>query len=255
MTPQIIIHTGQVIGRDHLLMGKNCQDALAIATDTNILVGVICDGCGEGGYSEVGARLGCQFIASQALLLLKKGISPFTLPQLLYWKTIAFLEQLLGCYTFNSIQDRANFTQNHFLFTVNGFLLTPEVLLFFSSGDGIRIVGEKLEVLDQNNQPLYIGYHLVDPTLLTPSLTPRPTSFDTTPVDPQCTDKFAIGSDAWVIEQALLTEVWSIRHPNGLQRFLNLKSRERHFTDDASLITVQRQSRRLPWTQLLTPKR
>ncbi len=109
MNPETLVHTGQVIGRDHLLMGKNCQDALVVVTNPGIIVGVISDGCGEGRYSEIGARLGCQLVASQALLLLKKGISPLALPQLLYWKTVSFLERLLESYAFNSLHEQTDF--------------------------------------------------------------------------------------------------------------------------------------------------
>src|SRR5262249_39126815 len=88
-------HAAHSIGRDHILAQKNYQDAHAlIQTDTHI-IGVICDGCGEGVRSEVGAALAAEFIAARASDLLESGICPARLPPLLYTATVDFLKGLI----------------------------------------------------------------------------------------------------------------------------------------------------------------
>lgn len=65
---------GRVIGRDHILRAANCQDAFALIERPEVLVGVVCDGCGEGAHSEVGATLGAAFISAQISRLIAEGV-------------------------------------------------------------------------------------------------------------------------------------------------------------------------------------
>ena len=50
--------TGAIkIGHDHLYRGINCHDAFNMDSVRNTVFGVVCDGCGSGAHSEVGAKL------------------------------------------------------------------------------------------------------------------------------------------------------------------------------------------------------
>jgi len=54
---------GSVIGRNHVLGGKNNQDALRVIQKPGATIAVVCDGSSSGIFSEFGAQLGARFIA------------------------------------------------------------------------------------------------------------------------------------------------------------------------------------------------
>src|SRR5512133_1395744 len=56
---------GSVPGRSHLLAGKCNQDAFHWAVEARSLVAVVCDGCGSGAESEVGAALGARLVVAE----------------------------------------------------------------------------------------------------------------------------------------------------------------------------------------------
>src|SRR4051794_26892607 len=63
------VAAGSVPGRDHLgrgnlLAGRNNQDAYAWSCSEAGLVAVVCDGCGGGRHSEVGAQLGARLLVT-----------------------------------------------------------------------------------------------------------------------------------------------------------------------------------------------
>ena len=51
---------GSIRGREHLRLGRNNQDAYAILSNEQYTVAVVCDGCGSGQHSEVGAQIGAR---------------------------------------------------------------------------------------------------------------------------------------------------------------------------------------------------
>jgi hypothetical protein len=55
---------GSVQGRDHLWAGKNNQDAFCSAACGQSAVLVVCDGCGSGASSEVGAQIGARALTA-----------------------------------------------------------------------------------------------------------------------------------------------------------------------------------------------
>ena len=52
-----------VAGRMHHLSGRNNQDAYAWTQGPGGLIAVVCDGCGSGPHSEVGAQVGARLVA------------------------------------------------------------------------------------------------------------------------------------------------------------------------------------------------
>ena len=56
-----------IVGTDHRkpFVWKNNQDAFVIRSRGDLLVGVVADGCGEGPYSELGARIGANMLANR----------------------------------------------------------------------------------------------------------------------------------------------------------------------------------------------
>ena len=57
---------GSVAGRSHVLAGKGNQDAYHWSVEERSLVAVVCDGCGSGAESEVGAALGARLLVAEA---------------------------------------------------------------------------------------------------------------------------------------------------------------------------------------------
>lgn len=161
---------GSVVGRNHRLAGRNNQDACCCRSDQGYTVAVVCDGCGSGEHSEVGAGLGASLVA-QALLR--------RAPRIKYGKLScagaeSLLEQVRKVVLARLMvlseamgEEPAPIIGSHFLFTVVGVLLTPTTALFFSLGDGVLIVNEEEIPLGPfaDNAPPYLAYGLVETSL------------------------------------------------------------------------------------------
>ncbi len=197
---------GIVPGRGHILDARNCQDALSSITfeinSKSYVAGVVADGCGGGKHSEVGAQLAVQFIPREIRRLVKNGLSLEPIPNLLFEHLIHFLKTIVA-------------------------------------GDGIVIINDDIHLRDQHNAPAYIGYHLVDRRYLGEDATPLAHAFDLYTIPTETLKRLAIGSDAWMEEQALLDQVWGLKPPAGLQLQMNRWSDARRLKDDASMIVVE----------------
>ncbi|MEM9539522.1 MAG: protein phosphatase 2C domain-containing protein, partial [Cyanobacteria bacterium P01_E01_bin.42] len=62
MKNQYELAMGSVIGRRHIRLGVNNQDALSVLSRDRFTVAVVCDGCGSGRHSEVGAKIGAKLV-------------------------------------------------------------------------------------------------------------------------------------------------------------------------------------------------
>lgn len=60
-----------IIGTTHRGMKYNNQDASYFMYNDNLIVGIVCDGCGSSAHSEVGAQLGVRFIAAKCIELFR----------------------------------------------------------------------------------------------------------------------------------------------------------------------------------------
>lgn len=163
------IACGSVIGRDHIHDGRNNQDAFHILEDSDFLVAVVCDGCGDASRSEVGAVIGSRFVTQAISRHVKRN--PEGQSQLLaypeFW--LAVREDVLAQLRVLALQMGDSLSEvmaTHFLFTIVGVLITPEISVFFSLGDGtIFVNGERYHLGPYpNNAPPYLGYGLVETT-------------------------------------------------------------------------------------------
>ena len=78
MLNQFEIATGQVIGRMHRQTGKNNQDAMYWQADEQVLIGIVCDGCGSRPHSETGAKIGARIIAAEIARMFSAATNPDT---------------------------------------------------------------------------------------------------------------------------------------------------------------------------------
>jgi hypothetical protein len=224
----ITLRAGQIIGRDHMTRQANLQDSYSVLQTERYSIGILCDGCGEGRRSEVGAALASEYLAGQAAALLNEGHAPDELPALLHERALGFLRGLLKIA--QPVQP-VRFIHDHLLFTVVGIIASEQGSLIFAAGDGLVVMDDRVLQRDEGNKPSYIAYHLLDGC-------ERQPTFDVLPLPSDWT-RAAIGSDGF--EAELLPQVWGLAHPRGLQRKLNAWSNnERRFPDDATLITLER---------------
>ncbi|MFN0202919.1 MAG: protein phosphatase 2C domain-containing protein [Bacteroidia bacterium] len=143
-----------MIGKTHRQLLYNNQDAYFLFQNEEILVAVVCDGCGSAHHSEVGAQLSAQFVGNYC----KKHFSqqPFHLEQLQtalekYWL------QLL-----NNQEEKEEFVHSYLLTTIIGIVIQEENTYVFTAGDGIFAINENWWVLNQQNRPEYLAMNLID---------------------------------------------------------------------------------------------
>ncbi|NEO87254.1 MAG: protein phosphatase 2C domain-containing protein [Spirulina sp. SIO3F2] len=145
-------------GRGHRRLDRNNQDAVSVSCTEEHLIALVCDGCGSGAHSEVGAKLGIKLL--QRILVTNLGLYPQ--PQ--FWQTVRsqLLSQLKQLIL--SLDENVSQTiSDYFLFTIVGTILTPEEATVFAIGDGVVAVNGAVKVWDYpDNAPPYIVYGLMD---------------------------------------------------------------------------------------------
>jgi len=229
---ELQVRMGKVIGRDHLARRANCQDAGGYTQVGDTWVGVVCDGCGSGPQSEIGANLAAQYLIEDASRLLKLENDLQQMLGLLHNHLIDYLTVVA---TVSQPSNFAEYVQRNLLFTVVGFIVSPDGGIVFAAGDGLVTIDDEVLALDQSNQPDYPAYHLIPNAL--PSDYQLPTVFQTWRVEPDW-QRLAVGTDGFEVK--LLPDVWEQRHPRGLQRKMNVWSDRHHcFRDDATIITAE----------------
>lgn len=166
--------SGITIGQEHLQVKRNCQDGLTLIEQKDLVVAVVGDGMGDpidSPYSEVGSRIGVTAIANQIATRLNSASRwrwNFLLNGNGFWSDVQK-------HTLNLIEDtavgmggsRSRNIIKHFLFTVVGMVVTPDLTLFFGAGDGYYFVNGKMyEMYDKDidNNPPCIAYNLVGTT-------------------------------------------------------------------------------------------
>ncbi|MBI4136643.1 hypothetical protein HY469_01120 [Candidatus Roizmanbacteria bacterium] len=243
MSKEFRVRKASHVGRGHLLDFVNRQDSHVLfegeLNNKRTIVGIVCDGCSEGTFSEVGANLASNFLVREVARLLKQGVPLSIVPTVVYTALVNFLQGILLGFSFVNPSDRVSFIKNNLLFTVVGFILNEEEATVFLAGDGVIVINEEVTYVDSGNRPSYPAYHLVDRSVLENQASPLPTGFEITPIPINQLSRLAIGSDAWKDEQDLINQIWGFTNPAGLQRKLNLWSKEKRFRDDVTIITVE----------------
>ncbi len=153
---------GTVAGRAHALAGKPNQDAYAWIEREEMLVAAVCDGCGSGAHSEVGAKLGARLVTARLAERLSAGAA---LSSVALWDELRddVLGALRGVAT--AMGGRlSEVVSEYFLFTVVGLAIAGERGCLFAAGDGIAAVDGAVIRLGPfpRNEPPYLGYGLLD---------------------------------------------------------------------------------------------
>lgn len=156
---------GTIMGRDHRLCQKNAQDDFTVIESEKFLVGVVCDGCGSGDHSEVGAKIGSRIVANELAELAMQSPRIFSpLYQDVALRTLkdSILRSLERVVTTLGL-DFASTVEDYFLFTIVAFIMTPEDTLVLAAGDGVVFVnGGRFDIEpDPGNKPRYLSYGLL----------------------------------------------------------------------------------------------
>ena len=165
-TKDFEIAGGSVIGYEHREKNGNCQDGLCVLATENTLVAVVTDGCSQGRFSEVGARIGARILCEK--IVREAECNPGNVCSPEFWEAIRLD-------TLNQVDTLAkamggNFLQvivDYFLFTVVGFLLTEKNIITFSVGDGVIVINDEVAQLGPfpANEPPYLAYGLTGSTV------------------------------------------------------------------------------------------
>jgi hypothetical protein len=153
---------GTVIGRSHAVSERGNQDAYTWLSRPGSLVAVVCDGCGSGAHSEVGARLGARLVVEGLSRRLADGAS-LDAPEL--WASLR--DDVLGALRGVALAMGGRLAETvaeYFLFTVVGVAVAGEQGCVFACGDGVLAVDGELTRLGPfpGNEPPYLGYGLLD---------------------------------------------------------------------------------------------
>lgn len=162
---------GSVTGRAHVTAGRNNQDAFCWASDADGLVAVVCDGCGSGPRSEVGAQVGARLLAQAAIRLHHSTLDVADLLEQVRQDVLASIRLLARAMSVDATSasgtpSTAGFARtvtDYFLFTIVGVLVTTGSATTFSLGDGLVVInGDRTQLGPfANNEPPYLGYALL----------------------------------------------------------------------------------------------
>jgi protein phosphatase 2C-like protein len=149
-----------VTGARHLRMARNGQDAVATWIGDGAAAAVVCDGCGSGASSEVGARLGVQLVIAALAARLTRGARPDTVWSGVRDEVVTALVRLVDAMA----GDRETVIREHLLFTVVAAAVARDGASVWAIGDGAyQLAPGALRVLGPfaDNQPPYLGYELL----------------------------------------------------------------------------------------------
>jgi hypothetical protein len=168
---------GSVMGSDHKLYGKNCQDYGNIRLGNDVVVGIVADGCGSAEHSEVGARIVTEAILADLFYYLsthaeiyKYDVNKIPKEQIL--KKVDQSVELALLTVFRYYKDN-HIDTNDLLTTIVGFIILPEYSWFFVYGDGMIEINGVWEsvITDELGYPQYPIYNVMNNKPAVPQLT------------------------------------------------------------------------------------
>lgn len=176
--PQWHMREGSKQGSKHVRLGYNNQDAKLSQSFTiakfgkTYHVGIVSDGCSGNpffSHTEVGAHLGVLYSFRRIQELICSRVPLDQIPQVLYPSITEFMldmtNKLMPSHiAWNyplKVKDREHFNgqarlrTDYLAATLLGFIADEEDLVTFSAGDGVILINNDLNVIDQNDKPDY----------------------------------------------------------------------------------------------------
>jgi hypothetical protein len=127
-------------------------------------VAVVCDGCGSGEHSEVGAWITAEIAVKQTLLNILREQALFR-PETAHMgldKVRRSVLAQLGVLADMAGSSLSRAVSTYLLSTILGVILTEEDTLIFGAADGIFFVNGSRNDILKDNQPPYLAYNLTD---------------------------------------------------------------------------------------------
>lgn len=212
---------GSTVGARHRHADRPSQDAFALHRFPGGLAAVVADGCGSRPRSELGAALGARMCCRALELASRRSPSGPELVADALGSLLTRLGRVLGSLpaaTEHEVSDA-------FLFTLLGAVVTESQAVVFALGDGIVALNGEVHLLDQDNAPSYLGYHLLDRT--------APAARCWT-LETRALESLLLGSDG-LGDLGALDELWTepryVTRPDALRRRLTLASRDAQHID------------------------
>ncbi len=148
------IISASIIGISHRKLFYNNQDAYKIIHKEDFVVGVVCDGCGSCMNSDIGAKLTAEFVANYCVLnFMDKKFDGQELAK----AVIRFYED---CSNLILAKDN-RFISDTFFTTIIGFVFSIKQNIVFSSGDGVIVHNNSIEIIDHKNAPNYLVHNIL----------------------------------------------------------------------------------------------
>ena len=157
--------TGSIVGQYHLRIGLNNQDNYIVIEHPDHIMAVVCDGCGSGATSEVGATLGSSIVAWElsASGLHKLGDDMEKI-ELCLERVRRFIVDRITAIAFKAGLPFVNVIADCFLFTIVAAVIGKNHTYIISFGDGFYSLNEEVKEIGpfENNAPPYIAYGAVE---------------------------------------------------------------------------------------------
>ncbi|MBK6696154.1 MAG: protein phosphatase 2C domain-containing protein [Myxococcales bacterium] len=154
---------GSVIGREHVQKGRNNQDGFAVRIEEQRLAAVVTDGCSSSRYSEVGARLGAQFLAGEIARRMQAGKAGMELAYGTTRALVTYLDNVArgAC---PDDREREEFIAETLLFGFLGLAIDGTRVSVFGVGDGVVSLNGDVQIIDPgpDNAPPYVGYLIME---------------------------------------------------------------------------------------------
>ena len=149
------IAAGSVAGWVHRRVGRPNQDAARVVRTPAGVAIAVCDGCGSGSRSELGATVGARLWTQVVAERLRDGgpITPgdFAAMAAIVLERLAVVAAAMG-------GDLAEVTREHLLFTSLVAAITDDQVAVAAVGDGVVALGDVIHVLGPfaDNAPPYL---------------------------------------------------------------------------------------------------
>lgn len=159
----IKVSSGSVIGKYHVGIGKNNQDAYFAKVYGDRFVGVVCDGCGSGECSEVGSNIGGNLLvrAIEDSFLISPTLPSIDLSKFDEIKRLLTVQ--LSDLAYKIDRSIINSIRDYLLFTIVGAFCDGENVCIFSIGDGFYALNGEVKEIGpyEDNMPPYIAYNAI----------------------------------------------------------------------------------------------
>lgn len=153
--PAVDVAMASVAGRQHRRLGRPNQDAAAWRRGPGGLVLAVCDGCGSGRRSEIGAALGARLWVQ--VLTERLALGPVAADELpaLGARVLARLAPIAAALG----DDLAEVAREHLLFTSLVAVVGADDVVVGALGDGVVVLGDVTEILGPfaDNAPPYLA--------------------------------------------------------------------------------------------------